>query len=254
MDRRILDFSSGGVALPEEFTALEKKRMIYACGDAFGGFTKTGNNMRKTNIEVFSKLGFNIFCCVGKSIDNIDYLTSKPELNVVLCIMTGNKDIDYPILENLFPSMLELISTDDTRFYPSAKVAFTMLKVGGLCEKVSRAYIIKGFVSGGRVYTGDFQWGTPNFSIEDSDKLRRHFILKKAGKTFNTSARFTNNIPNNISNNEKLARRLQNSFNSELLVNPEVARQSWVNWHTRRAAREQSKSKSGGKSRRNRLF
>lgn len=251
MDRRILDFSSGDVALPEEFTALEKKRMIYACGDAFGGFTKAGNNMKKTNIEVFSKLGFNVFCCVGKSSDNIDYLASKPDLNVVLCIMTGNKDIDYPILERLFPSMLELISTDDTRFYPSAEVAFTMLKVGGFCEKVSKAYIIKGFVSGGRVYPGDFKWGMPNFSIENSDKGQRHFILKKDGKIFNTSARFTNNVPNNISNNERLARRLQNSFNSELLVNPEVARQSWVNWRTRQA---KSKSKSGGKTRRNRLY
>jgi len=230
MDKRIIDFSSGNNTLPEEFIPLETKRMIYACGDAYGGFVKGGNNLKKTNIEVFSKLGFNVFCCVGKSSNNIDYLTSKPELNIVLCILTGNVDIDYPILEDLFPNMLDLISTDDIRFYPSAKVAFTMLKNGGICEKVSRAYVVKGTVYSGRVYPGDFQWGNPNFSIVSIDKTRR-LTFKKVGKTFNTRAIYTNNIPNNTSNNENIARRLQQTFDD----GQRFVDKSWENWHTRHA-------------------
>lgn len=234
MDRRILDFSAGQLLLPEEFVALKKKRMIYACGDGYGGFVKGGNYKSKTNIEAFSKLGFNVFCCVGKDPANIAYLSSKPNLNMVLCIMTGNKETNYSILEQLFPNMLDLISTDDTRFYPSAKVAFSMLKVGGICEKVSRAYIIKGSVWDGRVFPGDFQWGMPNFSIESLEKARHIVTLKKVGTKFNSNAKYANNIQNNTSHNENIARRLQNLYTFKNAL----ANRSWANWHTRRAAKK----------------
>lgn len=232
MDKRIIIFSGTEAnVLPEQFVSVTAKRMIYACGDGYGGFFKTGNYKSKTNIQAFSELGFNVFCCVGKNPGNISYLSEHPELNVVLCIMTGIPDVDFPILEQLFPKCLELISTDDIRFYPSAKTAFTMLKVGGLCDRVSRAYIIKGSVLSGSVRTGDFQWGNPNFSIESIDETQRIVTLKKVGITFNTNAKYVNNVANNTSHNEKIARRLQNVYSA---TNSFVGK-SWANWHTRRA-------------------
>jgi hypothetical protein len=193
MDKRIIDFSSDPV-LPEEFVVVKDKRMIYACGDGYDGFVKSDNSMNKTNIEAFAKLGFNVFCCIQKEPGNIEYLTRNPDLNIVLCIMTGIAETDYSILQHLFPNMLELISTDDTRFYPSAKTAFTMLRVGGICERVSSAYIIKGGVFSGTVRVGDLQWGMPNFSIISIEKNRRIVTLKKVGTKFNSSAKYVNNI------------------------------------------------------------
>jgi len=230
MDKRIIDFSATEeTILPEQFVSVKRKRMIYACGDGYGGFTKGENYMSKTNIEAFSELGFNVFCCVGKNPGNISYLTEHPELNVVLCIMTGMRYVDFPILELLFPNSLDLISTDDIRFYPSAKVAFNMLKIGGICHRVSSVYIIKGSVLSGTVRAGDLQWGMPNFRIESIEKPRKIVMLKKVGATFNSSAKYLNNVPNNTSHNENIARRLQNIYNAQ----DRFVEKSWANWHTR---------------------
>lgn len=211
MDNRILEFTSLSkeLTLPENFASVEKKRMIYACGDAKGGVDK--RNTRLTNIEAYSNIGFNVFCCVGKDPANVAYLTSKPELNVVLCIMTGHKYIDYLILERLFPNMLDLIATDDRRFYPPSETAFAILKVGGVCENVPRYFITGTIMTNGREYSEDLQWGLPNFSIE---KLSNNLVtLKKIGSVFDTKAKYTNNIPNNTSHNEQIARKLQSIEN-----------------------------------------
>lgn len=237
MDARILDFSGpNNPILPEGFIA---RQMIYACGDGYGGFDKDPNYKSTTNIEAFAELGFNVFCCLQRDDANIEYLTSHPELNVVLCITTGISDVDFPILEQLFPKSLDLISTDDTRFYPSAKTAFAMLKMGGICDRVSRVYIIKGAVLSGRVYEGDFQWGMPNFSIEKIEPTRRIVTLKKVGTRFNAGAKYADTMPNNTSHNENIARRLQLTYANKNAA----ANRGWANWRTRRAERE---SKKGG--------
>ena len=214
MDNRILEFKSLSDELspPENFAAVDKKHMIYACGDAKGGFDKSDKELYKlTNIEAFSNIGFNVFCCVGKNPDNIAYLTSKPELNVVLCILTGHKYIDYLILERLFPNMLDLIATDDRRFYPPSETAFAILKVGGVCENVPRYFITGAVMTNGSEYSEDLQWGLPNFSIEKLSN--RSATLKKVGTVFNTKAKYTNGIQNNTSHNEQIALRLQSIEN-----------------------------------------
>lgn len=232
MDNRIIYFSGTETnVLPERFVSVKSKRMIYASGDGYGGFVKGENYMSKTNIQAFAELGFNVFCCVEKNPGNITYLTENPDLNIVLCIMTGIQDIDYPILEQLFQNSLDIISTDDTRFFPSAKVSFAMLKVGGICDKVSTAYIIKGSILSGTVHVGDFQWGMPNFSIESREKSGKIITLKKVGTTFNSNAKYVNNVPNNTSHNENIARKLQNLYSAK----NNFTEKSWANWRTRRA-------------------
>jgi len=244
MDKRIIIFSATeDNILPEQFVSVKSKRMIYACGDGYGGFIKGENYKSKTNIQAFTELGFNIFCCVEENPGNISYLTEHPELNIVLCIMTGIDDVDFPILGQLFPNCLDLISTDDTRFYPTAKTAFTMLKVGGLCDRVSSVYIIKGSVLSGTVHAGDFQWGLPNFRIESIERTRKIITLKKVGTIFNSSAKYVNNLPNNTSRNENIARRLQNVYNAKNAF----IEKSWANWRTRRSGGAKLRTmRSGG--------
>ena len=70
-DNRILYFTNKTIRLPTEFVDVNPKQMIYAAGDGLGGFDK--KEVKKTNIEIFTQLGFNIFVCVEyeKKIYNI---------------------------------------------------------------------------------------------------------------------------------------------------------------------------------------
>ena len=143
VDNRILHFTNKTIRLPTIFVDVNPKQMIYAAGDGLGGFDKEEKNInnKKTNIEIFTQLGFNIFVCAAYEKTNIQYIRDNHELNIVLCIITGDNTIDYPILNTLFFNMIDIINTDDTRIYPSCKTAFNMLKHGGVCENVQKKLI-----------------------------------------------------------------------------------------------------------------
>jgi hypothetical protein len=229
MDHRIIDFRAEHV-LPEEFVAVEPKRMIYACGDGYGGFTKAGNALKKTNIEMFSKIGFNVFCCLYKNDANINYLMANPELNVVLCIITGDPRIDNPIFVRLFAASLSVICTDDTRFYPSAQISFALLKVGGICDRVHLPYHVVGTITGGRIYSGDPQWGPPNFALVKLHESNHHVAtFQKSTAEFNSAAKYKNTTEPNTSKNNAIARKL-----AEMYFLEEARRErSWANWRAR---------------------
>ena len=139
-DERIIEFSKYSVDdiyLPKKFKYEEPKWIIYAAGDGRGGYFE-GRSSDITNIEVFSKKGYNIFCCIGKEKENIEYLTKHPKLNVVICILEGEdktKD-DYAKLKKLFNDSIDLIDTDDTRFYIPSDIAYDLLVSNGICLNV----------------------------------------------------------------------------------------------------------------------
>lgn len=226
-DIRIIDFSNPK-QLPENFTSVANKRMIYACGDQWGGFDKNVNSLKKTNIEEFSKIGFNIFCCVGVEPNNIEYLRKNPYLNIVLCILTGDHTIDYPILERLFQNSLDCISTDDTRIYPSAKTSFTMLKLGGIAYRVHISYQVTGYIDlNGKIYESDFKWGSPNFT--EQENIDNLLTFKKISDIFDPNAKYIDTRYPNTSRNRRLVERLveQDNYHNRRL------RDSWKDWRNK---------------------
>ena len=226
-DIRIIDFSIPK-QLPENFTSIANKRMIYACGDGGGGFDKVNaNSLKKTNIEEFSKIGFNIFCCIGVEPNNIEYLRKNPYLNIVLCILTGDHTKDYPILERLFQNSLDCISTDDTRIYPSAKTSFTMLKLDGIAYRVHISYQVTGYIDqNGKIYESDFQWGSPNFT--EQENIGNLLSFKKISAIFDPNAKYIDKRSPNTSRNEKIAKRL-----GELYNNQKNRKKTWNDWRNK---------------------
>jgi hypothetical protein len=233
MDPRIIQFKDAPSYLPNMFIPIEPKNMIYAAGDGYGGFMKNGADMEKTNIECFSKLGYNIFCCSETDIpdslrDNINYLQEHPELNVILCILTGDNSVDYPILQRLFDNSLSLISTDDKRVYPSATLAFSMLKLGGICEHVHISHIYN-----------NHQWSEPNFKLLDVNNYFLRFKkisleLNNVGSlnTFENHyvSAMINNTQPNINKRKQILKQFLNKINTN-------RSQSWKRWHTKRGGK-----------------
>jgi hypothetical protein len=207
MDDRILFFSDNGdsLRLPSRFKNESPKWMIYAAGDGWGAYFN--NNSRNTsvgisNIEAFSKKGYNIFCCVEVSDINLKYLAEHPELNVVLCILTGTEQ-DGEILKQLFYNSIDLIDTDDTRIYPSSDVAYNMLVKGGICirmpkllrtgAKAKRIFYGKNssgkdlFAIMGRNVTADLGWVSPRFRELSNDTFEK--IMMNGGRRKKTKTR-----------------------------------------------------------------
>jgi len=225
MDPRVLIFKNITLELPEAFASVEHKRMLYACGDSIR------NSDRKTNIQKGTEMGYNIFCCALADPTNISYLTSNPQLNIVLCVLTGNKEIDFPILESLFANKLVEINTDDVRYYPSAKTCFTMLKRDGICKKVSIPLHVTGYIDvNGNIYPEDLQWGMPNFNLLESNNAPRYAVFKKNSEEFQPQAIFRNSKPPNTSRNETIAKKLMQIYNAQKKRN-NIARKSWAEWH-----------------------
>jgi hypothetical protein len=184
-DPRIIDFSKSSPFLPDTFITVEPKRVIYAAGDAFGGFNKT--NYSQTNIEAFVKLGFNIFCVAPMDInnENLIYLKEHSELNIVVCILTTDNKKDYSLLQTLFNNSVSEIDTDDARFYPDSKTCFEILKQGGICSRVPRKFIFgqsKNTLRREPFYPFDSGWGEPNFTIIGHEDNR--FNLSKHGMKY----------------------------------------------------------------------
>ena len=230
---KILDFKSS-VVLPSDFIDINPKRMIYACGDGMGGPDK--DVLDETNVEAYSKLGYNIFCCVDEySADiqkNKEYLINN--LNAVLCILTGDNSIDYPILERLFQNSIDLIKTDDRRFFPPSHLTYKILKIDGDCTvpnlriNGSTGYVVRDgkAVAAGNKIPPDLGWKYPNFlekgriqnnivytkrEVRDEDKAESNKLLEDQN-TLLLEFDYTLNIP-----------EIQRKLNG-------ARRNSWVNW------------------------
>uniref|UniRef100_A0A6C0IB38 Uncharacterized protein n=1 Tax=viral metagenome TaxID=1070528 RepID=A0A6C0IB38_9ZZZZ len=201
MDDRVIFFSDTGdnIRLPSRFKNENPKWMIYAAGDAWGAYFSYNSrnaSLGKSNIEIFSEKGYNIFCCVELSDINLNYLAEHPELNVVLCILTGDKTQDYEILKQLFYNSIDLIDTDDTRFYPSSDVAYNILVKGGICirvpkqlrtgSKAKRIFYGKNnsgedlFAITGRNVIADLGWASPRFREISTDTFEK--IMNTGGR------------------------------------------------------------------------
>ena len=217
MDRRILDFSKNPV-LPASFKNVKECSIIYAAGDAFGGFDKNGNYTSITNIEAFYQEGYNIFCCTEISDDNenIRYLKDNKDLNVVLCILTGDTESDFKHLIKLFKGAIDIINTDDVRFYPDSKTCFQLLKVGGICKRVHKRFLVgqsKNSLRAASFYSFNSGWAEPNFIIVEKDK-RNLFTLMKVGEDFNrnTNIRQLRNIQEESNSNLADNLRMRNAL------------------------------------------
>ena len=213
MDKRILDFSKDPV-LPGSFKNVKECSIIYAAGDAFGGFDKMGNYTSITNIEAFYEQGYNIFCCAEISDDNenIKYLNDNKDLNVLLCILTGDNKTDFKQLIKLFEGAIDVINTDDVRFYPDSKTCFRLLKVGGICKRVHKRFLVgqsRNNLRAAHFHRFNSGWAEPNFIILEKDK-RNQFTLMKTGEEFNsnTNIRQLRNIQeetdSNLANNLRM--------------------------------------------------
>jgi len=285
-DERIIVFSECKDAidlckLPDNFISFEQKKMIYASGDGYGGYKKPkyNNINKKTNIECFSQSpnNFNVFCCLEMETNNIEYLIANPTLNIVLCILTGDKNIDEKTLNYLFNNSISVISTDDKRIYPSAKLSFNMLKVGGICENLRYDKLIGSFNHDTlKIDEKDYDkyWGEPNFirdnynNLEIFKKTSDKFIedtnvdiyeqmyisnlveeLNKSTKLLNSGNKTLNSqkITDRISRlnkeinarNERIAKLLKNKWNTE----NKNKNESWKIWHKE----PKTLSKSGGR-------
>jgi hypothetical protein len=234
MDHRILNFANSELKIPDDFSGVVNKRLIYACGDG------VRNSDNKTNIQRGTEAGYSIFCCMGMEPTNIAYLIAHPQLNIVLCILTGVKERDYAVLEELFENMLTEINTDDTRFYPSAKTCFTMLNKNGICNNILISHHVTGYIDvNGKIYPEDLQWGMPNFELLESAGDSRFARFRKNADEFQPQAKFQNVRPLNTSRNEKIARQLMQQY----VRASQRASNSWAEWHTRQAKKGGTRKK-----------
>jgi hypothetical protein len=230
MDERVLDFSKNPV-LPVAFKGVNNRRIIYAAGDGYEGFIKRGNT-RVTNIESFSKNRYNIFCCaeMDDTNANIVYLNNHKELNVVVCMLTGNEEIDYTLLVKLFRGSVDIINTDDKRFYPDSRTCFEILKPGGKCLNVHRRFIV-GQTRNNRVaarfHKFNSGWANPNFEMEKQDSM---FTLTKTGRVFNENT------------DTKNLRAIQENKNSGIANN--LRRRNAEQWEMKRGGNLTSSSKT----------
>lgn len=211
MNERVLDFSKNPV-LPEAFKNVAPRHVIYAAGDAFGGFNKQGP-MDITNIEAFSKEGYTIFCCIkmNDTNENIVYLNNHKELNIVVCMLTGDDENDYNLLIQLFRGSIDLINTDDRRFYPDSKTSFEMLKPGGKCINVARRFLVGQTQNNSRAakfYKFNSGWAKPNFEMEKQGNV---FTLTKTGGVFNDNTNTKNLRAIQEVNNSRIANNLRQS-------------------------------------------
>ena len=110
-----------------------------------------------------------MFVCLGTETENIKYLRSHPELNIVVCALTDNFDLNYDILRRLFKDSIEEIATDDTRFYPDSYTTFTILKKNGFVRNFFIG-IALGSLSYNYPRTKDEGFGKPNFLYNSENK------------------------------------------------------------------------------------
>ena len=233
----VIDFSKPLPDMSKLLTAPDYK-MIYAAGDGIGGYPNNNSRFSKiSNIEFFSQSGYNIFCCLDhdyRSYDkNIIFLRDHPEL--ILCYLTGDDSVDFPILQKIFKNTISLIDTDDFRIYPDSKTCFEMLKPGGQCINVNHRFVF-GISEEKRTAVPfihyDNGWGEPNFIMDE--RKGNKFTFTKKGTVF------TDNT--DISKLQKIQEKNNsNAANIERKKNANEWREIYVN-------KTKKLQKKGGKS------
>lgn len=129
----ILDFTSNEeVIIPDKFKYITLKNMMLTAGDGNSHF----EGLNGLNVETMTQLGYNIFCCLppdhknsaGKLKDNIDYLLTHPEVNVLICLIDLQNDLQLWKLAELFDEQIDTINSHDMRWYLPQNICYRLLK------------------------------------------------------------------------------------------------------------------------------
>lgn len=179
-DKRILDFREPNVSLPEEFFKISMRKMILASGDGFRQRYFNKNHETITDIEYYTTYTnpkYNIFCLLYGYNDseyekNLEYLKINPTLNIVMCLINFDNELELNKLCSIFKNSITYINTDDIRFYIPGKYAHKLLLDEGIADGVeiekSKADIKYGF------YTQDFK--NSKMFENQSSKFRRQYL------------------------------------------------------------------------------
>ena len=140
MDYRIQNFRSKKIVLPPFFNEISEKKLILSAGDGISSYKESPLGI--SNIEIMSKYGFNIFCCIydddinsGCHLKkNIDFLKKNSDLKIILCLIDLNNDLECEIFDQLFFNQIDYIESHDYRFFLPEKSVHNILKYNGICK------------------------------------------------------------------------------------------------------------------------
>jgi hypothetical protein len=140
MDYRILNFRNKNLELPSFFYQLNEKKLMLSAGDGISSYKESQFGI--SNIEIMSKYGFNIFCCIYEDDinsgchlkKNIDFLNKNKDLNVILCLIDLKNDLECAIFDKLFFNQIDYIESHDYRFFLPEKSVHNILKYNGICK------------------------------------------------------------------------------------------------------------------------
>lgn len=129
----VLDFTTNEtVKIPDKFKYVQLKNMMLTAGDGNSHF----EGLRGLNIETMTQVGYNIFCCLppehknsaGKLKENLDYLSNHPELNVIICLIDLQNDLQLWKLAEIFDEQIDTINSHDMRWYLPQNICYRLLK------------------------------------------------------------------------------------------------------------------------------
>jgi hypothetical protein len=130
----VLDFSDidKTLQIPQKFKYVQTKKMMLTAGDGNNQF----EGLTGLNIETMTQLGYNIFCCLppdhinsgGKIKENLEYLSNHPELNIIICLIDLQNDLQLWKLTELFDEDVDLINSHDMRWYLPQNICYRLLK------------------------------------------------------------------------------------------------------------------------------
>jgi len=151
-DKRIIDlrkpFEQIAEELPEWFDEFKSKpevNMILSAGDGLG---LNGNKDGRSDVEFFTSSDnykderiFDIFACMYEYNTNgfkksVGYLKRNPKLKVILFLF-DDKDLEQMgKLITLLESSVSYLTTDDTRSFIPAMIAYNIVKSGGIIDGI----------------------------------------------------------------------------------------------------------------------
>ena len=129
----IIDFTKNDKPkIPNHFQYVQIKKMMLTAGDGDNAF----EGLKGLNVETMSSLGYNIFCCLppeydnsgGKLKENLEYLSKHPELNIIICLIDLQNDLQIWKLAELFEETIDIINSHDMRWYLPQNICYRLLK------------------------------------------------------------------------------------------------------------------------------
>jgi len=235
-DKRILDFRKNSrLMLPCDFLTLDKRKMILACGDGYGhGYQK------KIDLIKYNNEGFNIYCCspdynVNGLRLNIEYLKSKFDLNIILCLFDIYDTTHLNKLVELFHNSINYITTDDFAYNIPMIYSYQLLSKEGLIDQIdirNKTYLNLGYTK--ELMNGLFEHKNDRLykkmktrdelNIENKRRRRlykkKQLLLesKKSSNTLKSSCPFyrTNNIFSKNTINKELKMSSENCNTNDI--------------------------------------